>query len=91
MQKQLTEVQCLNICDDMMILQGLFVPFPRVGSGDPVRVLRLLHNQYTGAVEAFIGETYALLVATESMWTLVERYFGTVQYQQKNLFITLLI
>ena len=29
-------------------VQGLFVPFPRVGSGDPVRVLRLLHNKYTG-------------------------------------------
>ena len=28
-------------------LQGLFVPFARVGSGDPVRVLRLLHNKYT--------------------------------------------
>ena len=29
-------------------LQGLFVPFARVGSGDPVRVLRLFHNKYTG-------------------------------------------
>ena len=29
-------------------MQGLFVPFARVGSGDPVRVLRLLHNKYTG-------------------------------------------
>ena len=25
-----------------------FVPFARVGSGDPVRVLCLLHNEYTG-------------------------------------------
>ena len=31
-----------------MKLQGLFVPFARVGSGDPVRVLHLLHNKYTG-------------------------------------------
>ena len=31
-----------------LILQGLFVPFARIGSGDPVRVLRLLHNKYTG-------------------------------------------
>ena len=29
-------------------LQGLFVPFARVGSGDPVRVLSLLHNIYAG-------------------------------------------
>ena len=28
-------------------VQGLFVPFARVGSGDPVRVLRLFHNEYT--------------------------------------------
>ena len=30
------------------ILQGLFVPFACVGSGDPVRVLRLFHNEYSG-------------------------------------------
>ena len=29
-------------------MQGLFVPFARVGSGDPVRVLHLLHNKYIG-------------------------------------------
>ena len=29
-------------------VQGLFVPFARLGSGDPVRVLRLFHNEYTG-------------------------------------------
>ena len=29
-------------------MQGLFVPFALVGSGDPVRVLCLLHNEYTG-------------------------------------------
>ena len=28
-------------------LQGLFVPSARVGSGDPVRVLHLFHNEYT--------------------------------------------
>ena len=33
---------------DPSLLQGLFVPFARVGSDDPVRVLRLLHNKYTG-------------------------------------------
>ena len=26
-------------------VQGLFVPFACVGSGDPVRVLRLFHNK----------------------------------------------
>ena len=49
------------------MLQGFFVPFARVGSGDPVRVLRLLHNKYTGYIEAFITETYVQLVTTESM------------------------
>ena len=29
-------------------MQGLFVPFACVGSGDPVRVLHLLHIEYTG-------------------------------------------
>ena len=28
-------------------LQGLFVPFARVGSSDPVRILCLFHNEYT--------------------------------------------
>ena len=31
----------------LLVLQGLFVPFARVGSCDRVRVLRLLHNEYT--------------------------------------------
>ena len=29
-------------------MQGLFVLFASVGSSDPVRVLRLLQNKYTG-------------------------------------------
>ena len=29
-------------------MQGLFVPFAPIGSGDPVRVLCLFHNKYTG-------------------------------------------
>ena len=29
-------------------VQGLFVSFARIGSGDPVRVLCLFHNKYTG-------------------------------------------
>ena len=33
---------------DISNVQGLFVPFAHVGSGDPVRVLRLFHNEYTG-------------------------------------------
>ena len=32
----------------MLYIQGLFVPFARIGSGDPVRVLCLFHNEYTG-------------------------------------------
>ena len=32
----------------MLFLQGLFVPFARVGSSDPVRVFRLFHNKYSG-------------------------------------------
>ena len=31
-----------------MLLQGLFADCIYVGSGDPVRVLRLLHNKYAG-------------------------------------------
>ena len=37
-------------------MQGLFVPFAHVGSGDPVRVLCLLHNTLD-TVEPFIAET----------------------------------
>ena len=33
---------------DQLPMQGLFVPFPRVGSDDPVRVLCLFHNKYIG-------------------------------------------
>ena len=29
-------------------MQGLFVPFVCIGSSDPVRVLHLFHNEYTG-------------------------------------------
>ena len=38
-------------------VQGLFVPFARVGSGDPVRVLRLLHTNTLDTIEVFIAET----------------------------------
>ena len=31
-----------------LLLQGLFVPFARVRSGDPVRVLHLFHDKYSG-------------------------------------------
>ena len=40
--------EILNALSNLRQLQGLFLPFARVGSGDPVRVLRLLHNEYTG-------------------------------------------
>ena len=42
----MTMIQSNNVLK--RIVQGLFVPFARVGSGDPVRVLRLLHNEYAG-------------------------------------------
>ena len=29
-------------------VQGLFVPLARVETGDPLRVLHLFHNKYTG-------------------------------------------
>ena len=32
----------------VVMMQGLFVLFARVGSSDPVRVLRLFHNKYSG-------------------------------------------
>ena len=48
-------------------MQGLFVPFPHVGSGDPGRVLHLYTTNTLDAIEAFIAETYVQLVATESM------------------------
>ena len=38
----------LEYCVLILVLQGLFVPFARVGSGDPVRLLCLLQNEYTG-------------------------------------------
>ena len=50
----------------MFILQGLFAGCIYVGSGDPVRVLRLLHTTNTlDTLEAFIAETYVQPVATE--------------------------
>ena len=43
-----TVVWLIVIQKACVIVQGLFVPFARVGSGDPVRVLCLLHNKYAG-------------------------------------------
>ena len=48
-------------------MQGLFVPFARVGSGDPVRVYVCYTTNTLDTIEAFIAETYVQLVATESM------------------------
>ena len=43
-----------------------------VGSGDPVKVLRLFHTTNTlDTLEAFIAETYVQLVATELRATLL--------------------
>ena len=43
-----TYVQLVATESNVLLMQGLFVPFARVGSDDPVRVLRLFHNKYTG-------------------------------------------
>ena len=47
MNATVSRVFCCGI-DVRPIMQGLFVPYARVGSGDPVRVLRLFHNKYSG-------------------------------------------
>ena len=47
-------------------MQGLSVPFACVGSGDPVRVLRLYTTNTLDIFEAFIAEAYVQLVATGS-------------------------
>ena len=41
-------IQAVFFIQERSLLQGLFVPFTRVGSGEPVRVLRLFHNKYIG-------------------------------------------
>ena len=45
-------------------MQGLSVPFACVGSGDPVRVLRLYTTNTLDVFEAFITEAYLQLAAT---------------------------
>ena len=63
---QSTVIQgCVNFLQDLKV-QGLFVPFARVGSDDPVKVLRLFHNKYTGYNWSIYCWDYVQLVATES-------------------------
>ena len=57
-------ITCVN---QMLSLQGLFVPFARIGSSDPVRVLRLYTTNTLDTIEAFIAETYVQLATTEAM------------------------
>ena len=52
--------------DSPPIMQGLFVPFTCIGSGDPVRVLHLFHNKYTGYNWSIYCWDYVQLVATKS-------------------------
>ena len=47
-------------------MQGLFIPFARLGSSDPVRVLRLFRNKYTGYNWSIYCWDYVQHVATES-------------------------
>ena len=44
----LGSVQFKTLISTLLEVQGLFVPFACVGSGNPVRVLHLLHNKYAG-------------------------------------------
>ena len=48
------------------LVQGLSVPFACIGSGDPVRVLRLSQWIHWIYFEAFIAETYVQLAATDA-------------------------
>ena len=52
--------------DSPPIVQGLSIPFACIGSGDPVRVLRLYTTNTLDIFEAFIAEAYVQLVATDS-------------------------
>ena len=47
-------------------MQGLSVPFACVGSGDPVRVLRLYTTNTLDLLEAFVSQTYVQLAATNA-------------------------
>ena len=49
-----------------IVMQGLSVPFACVGSGDPVRVLRLYTTNTLDIFEAFIAEAYVQLATTGS-------------------------
>ena len=51
----------------MFTMQGSFVMFACVGSGDPVRVLCLYTMNTLDTIEAFIAETYVQLAATKAM------------------------
>ena len=48
------------------ICKVLSIPVPCVGSGDPVRVLRLYTTNTLDIFEAFIAEAYVQLAATDS-------------------------
>ena len=47
-------------------MPGLSILFACVGSGDPVRVLRLYTMNTLDIFEAFIAEAYVQLAATDS-------------------------
>ena len=63
---------CPIACWDTPPMQGLFAGCIYVGSGDPVRVLHLLHTtNMLDTLEAFIAETYVKLAATKLRATLL--------------------
>ena len=53
--------------DSKPIMQGIFISCIYIESGDPVRVLCLLHNKYAGYTFVYIAETYVQLAATRAM------------------------
>ena len=56
----------LPVCPCFIYMQGLSIPFACVGSGDPVRDLRLYTTNTLDVFEAFIAEAYVQLAATNS-------------------------
>ena len=65
-------------------LQGLFVPFAHIGSGDPVRVLRLFHNKYTGYNWSIYCWYYVQPVATDASVLLLKSVDSETSYLDRG-------
>ena len=60
------QIQTNGNYNEQSYMQCLFVPFACIGSGDPVRVLCLFHNKYTGWGWSIYCWDFVQLVTTES-------------------------